>query len=1713
MINREFFAMSHRLTRAFLIILAVAGATPAADGDRLPIWIEGENPASINVKPNIAGWGRKEFLSGEKWLHVSIDADKVANMVPAEGVQIRYPFQVGEAGNYEIWDRIGFEFARSRFDWRLDGGDWTTVGPDELTTDLMELDFFCEVAWLKLGSRPLTAGEHSLEIRLVRSKGKDGKDERILYSSDAFCIHPSTFHPDGKTRPGEDGRDARDREAGSTVFRFPTIPADGRQAALPLNGLWEICRDDEQSPVEVASPIRALPSHPHWRGIAVPGDKNTLRPDLLFAHRVWYRARVEVPPDAPNRSWYLVFPQNNLNTTVFVNGTYCGFDKNPFARAQIDVTGAMKPGVNEVWVGIRDAWYAYTANPDDPMKLRRMFNLPRKFLQHGSGFQDFDYPVWGSPQSGILTTPSLISAGPVYASDVFVKPSVRSKSLAAEVTLSNSTGNDAAGEIRAEAVDEATGEVARAFPAKPFRLASRTRQAIEVGGDWADPKLWWPDDPRLYRLRTTVVVGGAAIDVKETPFGFREWRAEGTKFTLNGVIWHLWGDLVGVSSNKEEWLAQYRKSGQRLMRLATAGQGAESSGWMGLSPDDALDFFDRSGVVVRRNSTLDGEAIGYNFVEKDPAIIKKQGGSELKLGLMRNVRDQFVAQVRGERNHPSIHIWSMENEFAYINLINLLGNSPIMDAYEREEQAIADAVMAVDPTRTVMADGGGAFKANTMSVHGDHYVATLDQRYPDLAYEAFPEGGGRGRWRWDQRRPRYIGEEFFATGINPADYAMWGGEATFGGKAEARGAIALVYRMLMEGYRWGGHQAAWHLWLGDDAPGQYGSSPWRAAFCRQYDWSFGSGQTVHRSFGVFNDTRSAEPLTFTRSLKFGDKTAWSKTSKHEVEPGTSVKFDEELAMPKVEARQEGEFLLTLEAGGVEVFRDVKAVSVLPDSRPGGNDGHPAFGSDGLAVLDPRGEVAAFLRSVGVPFTAVEKGAPLPESARVLVVGRGAIEASEATSSRLAAFASTGRTVIVLEQDHPLKYQATPAGLEPASTTMRDGSGIEVPIEEGRTAFLEDPSHPAFRGLKPKDFFTWDPDHVVYRRAYVKPTRNGRSLVQVGPRLRDSALVEVPVGEGLLILGQLEVGKKLASNAVARRLLSNLIDHGASYKREFREVAAATDDPRLLKALDAIGLRYSRESDPLRAIARPEIKLAVISATPSNLKALAEQPDRVASFTRGGGYLVLQGLTPEGLADYNRIVGVEHLIRPFRRERVTFPTVRNPLTAGLTIGDIVLLSGERIFPWTADEYVASDMFGHVVDYDDVAPFASSPFGAYNLITNGFVGADGWPLIIDYPVPEGGKPAEIVINLARPETIVEYTHIPSINYWPTTRVDLTFDGKGRVELPVRAGNDPQTFAIDPPKAAKQISLQVAAWEPVPGKKANIGIDDIRIRALRSPEFLAAVRPMLNVGGLMHYPRGDGGIVLCNLLLKDDEAVPVNATKKRTILRTILGSLKAPFSGGKTVIVGAGLAYEPIDLRHQANQYRTERGWFGDPKFTFAALPTGRQDFAGVTYNIDDFATSPVPTVVMLGGPNIPNRPANEVRGIPVGRKADALFFLQAARIDRRRDPREVRENQNFEIARYVVTYADGKQEAIPVRAEVDVDDYRQKSPAVLPGSQVAWTRPFEGSGSSAVAYSMQWNNPRPDVEIRAIDLLPGKERPRGTLALLAVSAAAARPARER
>ncbi len=1689
-----------RTVIAGVALIVRIGAIAAPAQTETFVWLEGE-AGSANVKVNNTGWGNAHFLSAGKWMHLSVEADKVDDEVKPDAIIIQYPFEVAKTGTYEVWSRIGFEFARSSFAYRIDDDRYKDISPDDLTTNLMEIAFFCEVAWIEMGEAPLTAGAHTLEIRIPKTKDEDGKMQRILYACDALCLSEGKFHPNSKYKPNETGRHERDGAAARNIFQLPEAPA-GQRSSVSLKGLWEVTRDDEQMPGEVATPIKALPEVTFFKAIEVPSDKNVSRPDLLFAHRLWYRTRVNVPASLAGRSFYLDFPQNSLNTTVYVNRVYCGFEKNPFCHFQIDVTKGIEPGqTNEVWVGIRDAWYGRTADPNRPLKLRRTFNLPLKFFH--DGFQDLDYPIWNSPQSGILCTPSLVAAGSVYASDVFVKPLVDRRQLEADITLANTTDADISGEIRWEAVSDQTGQVEKVFAARPFAVAGGATKTLTLNDGWEDPTLWWPDAPNLYRLRTLVAVDGQIIDTKETSFGYRQWKIEGRKFTLNGVVWHLWADLIGnTGSTPQDFLRAYRQANVRFMRYTTAGQGSTDTMWQSLEIPQALDFMDRNGMVVRRNCSLDGQRIGSNFSESDPEIRRKQGGSKMKVKLMRNWRDQCVAQVKGERNHPSIQIWSIENEFAFINLINLLGNSPLMDEYEAEIAKCHDAVMEADPTRSVMTDGGGAMKNNTLGVHGDHYVATLDVRYPDLACEPFVEGGGRGRWKWDMERPRYIGEDYYAAGINPADFAMWGGEITFQGQVATKDAVATCYRMLQEGYRWGGLYAAWHFWLGGEGGerSRVANAP-RAGFVRQWDWTFGSGQKVKRTFGLFNDTQYPDPVTFTRVLTTGGREVYRKTSQHNVEPGTAEKFDEEIPMPQVNTRQEGTLLLTLSAGGTEVFRDTKAVSVLPPAR----SERTVAGAVDVAVYDPKGLLEAFLDSANITHVQIDNLENLPQT-KVLIVGPDALSEADSTSTALAGFTSRGNAVIVLDQTNVLKYQALPAEMELAQRTSRGSFGMEVPAADGKTAFIEDSSHPILKGLQDKDFFTWPGDHWVYRNAYVKPTRGGKSLIQVGPRLVNSALVEIPVDKGVMVLSQLLMGRKLEQSAVAQTLLVNLVEHARRYRQEIAHVSAAIADEQLRKAMDAIGVQYSRAPDALAAISDPDKTIAVISATPDHLRTLAGNMDRLRAFWNRGGYVVFHGLTPKGLSDYNRIVGFDHLIRTFRRERMTFPPARNPLASGLTTGDIVMLSGEKIFGWRADEYVASDVFTYVVDYDEIAPFSTSTFFGWDNVTNGFVGSDGWPLIMDFEAPQDGKPYEFKITLPQEETVTEYVHDQSINYNPTGHVTVLFDGNHAMTFDLTADGDAVRCPIDPPQKAREITVRLDDYAFAPGKARNIGMDNIQIKVRRPAEFVRTVKPMLNIAAMLQYVKGQdsaGGVILCNLNLRENEAVGANKTKKRAILATVLRNLKAPFAG-KTVIAGANADYTPIDIHTKATTYKDERGFFGDDRRTFKGLPQGRQRLAGVDYEIYEMPTSPVPQVLMLGGEGLPDDLPTQITGIPIHIRADALFFLHTARLDRRMNEKDRRERRKFMLFKYVVHYVDGQMEETPIYCEIDIDHYVQEHPRALAGAQIAWTGPYENSEDKAVAYAKQWNNPRPDVEIASVDMVY-VDANRGVPALLAITAA--------
>ena len=469
------------------------------------------------------------------------------------------------------------------------------------------------------------------------------------------------------------------------------------------------------------------------------------------------------------------------------------------------------------------------------------------------------------------------------------------------------------------------------------------------------------------------------------------------------------------------------------------------------------------------------------------------------------------------------------------------------------------------------------------------------------------------------------------------------------------------------------------------------------------------------------------------------------------------------------------------------------------------------------------------------------------------------------------------------------------------------------------------------------------------------------------------------------------------------------------------------------------------------------------------------------------------------------MGVDHIIRPFHAEKVSWPRVRTRLSAGISGSDIALGSGRQIVPWAAGEYPDANSFSYVIDLDDIAPFGTSTYHMWGNAINNFTQADGaWQLIEN----EAAKTLIVPVTFPRPEKMLQFTWVSDLNYAGTTKIQVTVNGKAYV-FDTLPNGDPQTFDFPDQPTSNALEVKVLAWQPNPKlgpeAKDTVGLDNIYVKVARPDSFYQKVKPFLNIGAIVEYPMGKGGVLLCNIKFLDSEENIANISKKRSLLSGILHNLKAPFSGGKTIMAGGNLVFTPIDISKQANQFRGETGWFGDKAHTFANLPAGKQTLANVTYDIYHFTTSIVPEAIMLGGSNIPGNLPQSVTGIPVNKMADALFFLQAARMDARRSADEVKNNTRYEMADYVIHYADGSSVNAPIYAEISVDDYLQKSPAPIAKAQIAWTSPYS-DGQQAVAYSMQWDNPHPNVEITSVDLIYGPDR-RAIPALLALTAASA------
>jgi len=189
------------------------------------------------------------------------------------------------------------------------------------------------------------------------------------------------------------------------------------------------------------------------------------------------------------------------------------------------------------------------------------------------------------------------------------------------------------------------GEVHTAlYDADGRRVASTTGQDL-----WVEhPHLWSPAHPYCYKVKTTVMQGGKVADEYETVTGIRYFSFDTARgFILNGEPLKIRGVCMHHDLGALGAAVNTRAMERQLQLLKTMGCNGIRTSHNPPAPE-LLDLCDRMGFIV--------------MDEAFDMWKKKKNKYDYSLSFpewhIRDLRDQ----VRRDRNHPSVFIWSIGNE-------------------------------------------------------------------------------------------------------------------------------------------------------------------------------------------------------------------------------------------------------------------------------------------------------------------------------------------------------------------------------------------------------------------------------------------------------------------------------------------------------------------------------------------------------------------------------------------------------------------------------------------------------------------------------------------------------------------------------------------------------------------------------------------------------------------------------------------------------------------------------------------------------------------------------------------------------------------------------------------------------------------------------------------------------------------------------------------
>jgi hypothetical protein len=364
-----------------------------------------------------------------------------------------------------------------------------------------------------------------------------------------------------------------------------------------------------------------------------------------------------------------------------------------------------------------------------------------------------DHSLYGDSRwytgSGIYRNVRLITEELVHIKQwgVYCKTSdvtTAGANLSAEISVINETGNALKVSVISTLIymEKTIGTASSRVSFNPGE-----EKTINQGFHIVNPRLWDPENPKLYSL-VTEIRGRELLDKVVTKVGFRDLKFDPDKgFFLNGKSMKLKGICMHHDAGTLGSAVPGEEIARRLDLLKEMGCNAIRTSHNPFSTE-FLDRCDEKGLLVI------GEAFDEWELPKKKWLTGWNDGTPGKEGYAVNfaewARRDLQDFICRDRNHPSVIMWSIGNEVDYPNdpythpILNTEGNPqtwakfseslPHADRLGEIARELVSIIKDLDKTRPVTAGLASALMSNETG-----YADALDvagYNYQESRYES-----------------------------------------------------------------------------------------------------------------------------------------------------------------------------------------------------------------------------------------------------------------------------------------------------------------------------------------------------------------------------------------------------------------------------------------------------------------------------------------------------------------------------------------------------------------------------------------------------------------------------------------------------------------------------------------------------------------------------------------------------------------------------------------------------------------------------------------------------------------------------------------------------------------------------------------------------------------------------------------------------------------